>query len=81
METPVRHQCCDARSRSSTHGSGQMLQPWFPGPGGGNGCASVLSAMLATLIAMNFGFSVVISTAAVLYACAAVVFSRPLNAS
>jgi len=37
--------------------------------------------MLATLIAMNFGFSVVISTAAVLYACAAAVFSRPLDAS
>jgi spermidine synthase len=54
------------------------LVPWAWGV---NGCASVLSAMLATLIAMNFGFSVVISTAAVLYACAAVVFTRPLNAS
>ena len=54
------------------------LVPWAWGV---NGCASVLSAMLATLIAMNFGFSVVISAAAVLYACAAAVFSRPLDAS
>ncbi|MDH3741772.1 MAG: class I SAM-dependent methyltransferase, partial [Hyphomicrobiales bacterium] len=53
------------------------LVPWAWGV---NGCASVLSAMLATLIAMNFGFSVVISAAAVLYACAAAVFSRPLDA-
>ncbi len=54
------------------------LVPWAWGV---NGCASVISAMLATLIAMNFGFSVVISSAAVLYACAAVVFARPLKAS
>ena len=54
------------------------LVPWAWGV---NGCASVLSAMLATLIAMNFGFSVVISTAVVLYACAAAVFGRSLNTS
>ena len=43
---------------------------------GVNGCASVLSALLATLIAMTFGFSVVLVAAAVLYAGAAAVFSR-----
>jgi len=54
------------------------LVPWAWGV---NGCASVLSAMLATLIAMNFGFSVVIWAAAIFYACAAAVFVRPLDAS
>ncbi len=51
------------------------LVPWAWGV---NGCASVLSALLATLTAMSFGFSVVIAMAAVLYICAAIVFSRPL---
>jgi len=54
------------------------LVPWAWGV---NGCASVLSALLATLIAMNFGFTMVIAVAAVLYACAAAVFLRPLQAS
>ena len=50
-------------------------------PWGVNGCASVLSAMLATLIAMNFGFSSVIFAAALLYAFAAAVFLQPLKAA
>ncbi len=54
------------------------LVPWAWGV---NGCASVLSVMLATLIAMNFGFSVVILAAAALYAGAAVVFARPRNST
>ena len=41
------------------------LVPWAWGV---NGCASVLSTMLATLIAMRFGFSAVVLLAAVLYA-------------
>jgi spermidine synthase len=52
------------------------LVPWAWGV---NGCASVLSAMLATLIAMRFGFSPVVLAAAVLYAGAAAVFYRPLE--
>ena len=54
------------------------LVPWAWGV---NGCASVLSAMLATVIAMEFGFSTVLLTAAVLYAAAAAAFRRPLTAS
>lgn len=43
-----------------------------------NGCASVLSAVLATLLAIHFGFSTVVALALLLYAVAALVF--PLNA-
>jgi hypothetical protein len=53
------------------------LVPWAWGV---NGCASVLSAILATLIAMTFGFSAVVLAASLLYAAAAAVFHRPLNA-
>ncbi|MDJ0893906.1 MAG: SAM-dependent methyltransferase [Alphaproteobacteria bacterium] len=52
------------------------LVPWAWGM---NGCASVLSAMLATLIAMHLGFSAVVLAAAIVYAAAAVVFHRPLR--
>ncbi len=44
------------------------LIPWAWGV---NGCASVVSAVLATLLAVHFGFSVVLLSAAVLYALAA----------
>ncbi len=53
------------------------LVPWAWGM---NGCASVLSAILATLIAMKFGFSTVVLAATLLYASAAAVFLRPLKA-
>ncbi len=53
-----------ARLRQAT----PALVPWAWGV---NGCASVLSAMLATLIAMRFGFSAVVATAAALYVSAA----------
>jgi hypothetical protein len=46
-----------------------------------NGCASVLSAILATLIAMTLGFSTVVLAASLLYAGAAAVFHQPLKAS
>ncbi|MGH6662671.1 MAG: hypothetical protein ACREB6_14130 [Rhodospirillales bacterium] len=50
------------------------LVPWAWGV---NGCASVLSALLATLIAMNFGFSAVVVLGALLYLGAAAAFIRP----
>ena len=43
------------------------LMPWAWGI---NGCASVLSAVLATLIAIHFGFTVLIMLALVLYGVA-----------
>ena len=40
---------------------------WVPWAWGINGCASVISAILATLIAIHFGFNTVILVAAGLY--------------
>jgi spermidine synthase len=54
----------------------RALVPWAWGV---NGCASVLSAILATLIAMTLGFSTVVLAASLLYAGAAAVFHRPLQ--
>ncbi len=56
--------------RLSRHAPG--LVPWAWGI---NGCASVLSAVLATMLAIHFGFTVVIVHAIVLYGFAAIVFS------
>jgi hypothetical protein len=42
-----------------------------------NGCASVISAVLATLLAIHLGFSTVIAAALVLYALALWVFPAP----
>ena len=39
-----------------------------------NGCASVISAVLATVIAIHFGFTVVVLVAVVLYFVAAILF-------
>ncbi|MEE8622917.1 MAG: SAM-dependent methyltransferase, partial [Alphaproteobacteria bacterium] len=47
------------------------LVPWAWGI---NGCASVLSAVLATLLAIHFGFTVVIALALALYALAVAAF-------
>lgn len=54
------------------------LIPWIWGI---NGCASVISAILATLIAMQFGFSVLIFLAIALYCLAAWCFQdlSPVN--
>lgn len=49
------------------------LLPWAWGV---NGCASVISAVLAMLIAIHWGFTVVILLALALYAVAAMAFSR-----
>jgi SAM-dependent methyltransferase len=51
------------------------LVPWAWGI---NGCASVLSAILATILAMHFGFTLVVASALVLYVAAAAVFRGPL---
>jgi spermidine synthase len=51
------------------------LVPWAWGI---NGCASVLSAILATLLAMNVGFTYVMLIAITLYLVAAAAFRRPL---
>ncbi len=53
--------------------SAPELVPWAWGV---NGCASVVSAVAATLLAVHAGFSFVIVLAAVMYAAAAVVFPR-----
>ena len=52
--------------------------PWAWGI---NGFASVTSAVLATLLAIEFGFNVVIALALVLYAIAALLFASQTSAS
>ena len=44
-----------------------------------NGCASVTAAVLATLLAVHFGFAVVVLTALILYGLAAAVFASGQN--
>lgn len=51
--------------------SSQSLTPWAWGI---NGCASVISAVLATLLAIHFGYNAVILIAVVCYLAAAVYF-------
>ncbi|MDH3475691.1 MAG: class I SAM-dependent methyltransferase [Rhodospirillales bacterium] len=51
------------------------LVPWAWGV---NGCASVLSAVLAMILAMHFGFSAVLAIAIGLYAASALAFRRSL---
>lgn len=51
------------------------LVPWAWGV---NGCASVLSAVLAMIFAIHFGFTVVVMVAVVLYWIAAASFRKPL---
>ena len=53
---------------------GQTTPALIPWAWGINGCASVISAILATLIAMQFGFSVLIFLAISLYCLAALCF-------
>jgi spermidine synthase len=55
-------------NRSTPH-----LVPWAWGI---NGCASVISAVLATLMAMHFGFSTVVLSAVALYGVAAASLPR-----
>jgi spermidine synthase len=58
-------------SRLAEHTPG--LIPWAWGI---NGCASVISAVLATLLAMHFGFTAVVVTAVAMYVVAAVSLPR-----
>ena len=51
------------------------LVPWAWGV---NGCASVISAVLALILAIHFGFAAVVAIAVVLYALAATAFRKPL---
>ncbi|MCK5481713.1 MAG: SAM-dependent methyltransferase [Gammaproteobacteria bacterium] len=53
---------------------GKQASSLIPLAWGVNGCASVLSAVLATLLAIHFGFLVVIVLALMLYAVSAFVF-------
>ncbi len=52
--------------------------PWAWGT---NCCASVLSAILATLLAMSFGFRAVVLTALALYLLAAATFRMSSEAA
>jgi hypothetical protein len=51
------------------------LVPWAWGI---NGCASVMGAVLASILAMHFGFAIVVCLALALYAAAAIVFAPGL---
>jgi hypothetical protein len=51
------------------------LVPWAWGV---SGCFSVISAILATVLAIHFGFTVVVLLAAIFYLAAAVIFHAPL---
>ncbi len=55
------------------------MPDFIPWAWGVNGCASVLSAILATILAIHFGFTVVIGTAIILYFFAALALWRPLG--
>ena len=57
--------------------SAPHLVPWAWGI---NGCASVLSAILATMLAMTFGTRMVVLTAAALYLLAGLTFAGTLRA-
>lgn len=56
--------------------AGQMPEmiPWVWGI---NGCTSVMSAILATILAIHYGFAVVVGLALVLYGLAALAMRRP----
>ncbi|MGH9812767.1 MAG: spermidine synthase, partial [Candidatus Acidiferrales bacterium] len=56
---------------------GAQRPDWLPWAWGVNGCASVLAAVLATLLAMSFGFRLVLFTAAALYLLAGVTAPEP----
>lgn len=58
---------------------GQNVPALIPWAWGINGCASVISAILATLIAMQFGFTVLIAMAIALYGLAAWCFPAAAN--
>jgi hypothetical protein len=60
---------------------GKHAEQMIPWAWGINGCASVISAILATLLAIHGGFSMVVALAAALYLLAAYHFPRTAAAS
>ncbi len=54
----------------------EYMIPWAWGI---NGCASVISSVLAALLAMQFGFSVVILVALIMYMVAMILFPKPIE--
>ena len=56
---------------------GKHADQYVPWAWGINGCASVISAVLATLLAIHFGFSMVVLTAVILYITILLVNLRP----
>ena len=62
-------------------GLGRLQERWHelvPWAWGINGCASVVSAVLATFLALHLGFGAVIGLAAVLYLAAWAIFRKPV---
>ncbi len=55
---------------------GKFAPTFIPWVWGVNGCASVISAILATLLAIHFGFTYVVIAAVFLYGIAAIGFRR-----
>lgn len=55
------------------------MPDFIPWAWGVNGCASVLSAILATILAIHFGFTVVIGMALILYFLGALALWKPLR--
>ena len=54
---------------------GKTAPAFIPWVWGVNGCASVLSAVMATILAIHFGFTVVVISALMLYGMAMMVFN------
>jgi hypothetical protein len=54
----------------------KSMPAWIPWAWGINGCASVVSAILATLLAIHLGFVFVVMAAVLLYVLAAVVLTQ-----
>jgi hypothetical protein len=54
----------------------ELDEPLVPWAWGINGCASVISAALATVLAVDFGFNVVLWTALVLYVVVLAAFPK-----
>ncbi len=55
---------------------GKVAPGFIPWVWGVNGCASVLSAVLATILAIHFGFMVVVFSALILYCLAMISFQK-----
>ena len=63
-----------AMGLSELGGHSEALIPWAWGV---NGCASVISAVAATLVAIHFGFTALMAAALLFYLIAHLSFPRP----